>query len=78
VDDAKLTATAKDAVQTVRTRLENGRQKGAHEGKLIKELLETLTDNTRKNAGPLYEEAREDPPKNYYLHEPEQSKISAI
>jgi len=69
VDDAELCATAEDVVETVRIRLEQGRQKGDHEGTPITELLERLVENTRKNAGSLYEESHEDPPESY-LHKP--------
>lgn len=69
VDDATLCATAEDVVETVRIRIEQGRQKGEHEGLPIKQLLEVLVENTRKNAGTLYEENDQDPPENY-LHDP--------
>jgi hypothetical protein len=69
VDDAKLCATAGDVVETVRIRLEEGRQKGKHEGRPIRELLGILVENTRKNSGTLYEEALRDPPESY-LHKP--------
>jgi hypothetical protein len=69
VDDGKLTATAELAVETVRTRIEKGRQKGVHDGKPIKDLLEILAENTRKNAGSLYEEMDKVPTESY-LHEP--------
>ncbi|KAF2832875.1 hypothetical protein CC86DRAFT_364887 [Ophiobolus disseminans] len=69
VDDAKLFAAAEDIVETVRIRIENGRQKGDHEGRPIKELLEILVKNTKKHAGSLYKESQKDPPKSY-LHNP--------
>lgn len=69
VQDAKLCAMAEEVVETVRIRIEEGRQKSHHEGKPIKELLGMLVDNTRKNAGPLYEEEQKEPPKSY-LREP--------
>lgn len=73
VDDAKLCATAEDLVETVRIRLEEGRQKADHEGKPIKELLEILVDNTRKHAVLIYEEMGEDMPESY-LHNPATEK----
>ncbi|KAH7350233.1 hypothetical protein BKA66DRAFT_575859 [Pyrenochaeta sp. MPI-SDFR-AT-0127] len=73
VDDAELSAIAEDVLETVRTRIENGRQKADHEGKPIKELLEILAENTEKNARPLYKELREDPPESY-LHQPATQK----
>lgn len=69
VDDAKLTAAAEDVLSTVRTRMTKGRQNTPNSGKPIKQLLEILADNTRKHAGPLYQEALKDPPENY-LHSP--------
>ncbi|KAF1975252.1 hypothetical protein BU23DRAFT_634354 [Bimuria novae-zelandiae CBS 107.79] len=73
VDDAKLCATEEDLVETIRIRLEEGRQKADHKGKPIKELLEILVENTRKHAGPLYEGLHEDPPEGY-LHKPATEK----
>ncbi|KAF1965895.1 hypothetical protein BU23DRAFT_664360 [Bimuria novae-zelandiae CBS 107.79] len=73
VDNAKLCATAEDLVETIRVRLEEGRQMADHEGKPIKELLEILVENTRKHACPLYEELHEDPPESY-LHKPATEK----
>jgi hypothetical protein len=69
VDGAELSATAEDVLETVRTRIENGRQKADHAGKPMKELLEILAENTKKNARPPYKEMREDPPESY-LHKP--------
>jgi hypothetical protein len=73
VDDAKLKAAAEDVVETVRVRMQEGRQKCDHEGKPIKELLEMLAENTRKNAGDHYEEMDKEPPESY-LHEPATEK----
>lgn len=73
VDDAELSAIAEDVLETVRTRIENGRQKADHEGKPIKELLEMSAENTKKNARPLYKELGEDPPESY-LHKPATQK----
>jgi len=69
VDDAKFTETADLALETVRTRMEKGRQKSEHADKPIKDLLDILAANTRKNAGPIYEELDEEPPETY-LHSP--------
>ncbi|KAJ4300932.1 hypothetical protein N0V90_003021 [Kalmusia sp. IMI 367209] len=73
VDDAKLCVTGEDIVETVRIRLQEGRQKGGYEGKPIKELLDILVENTKKNAGTLYEESCQDPPESY-LHTPATEK----
>ncbi|KAL1611932.1 hypothetical protein SLS60_000155 [Paraconiothyrium brasiliense] len=73
VHDAKLCATAEDLVETVRIRMEQGRQKGSHQGRPIKELLQILVENTRKNAATLYKHAHEDPPESY-LHKPATEK----
>lgn len=73
VDNTKLTAAAEDVLETVRVRMEKGRQKGDHEGKPIKELLEMLAENTRKNAGDVYKEMGKEPPESY-LHEPATEK----
>ncbi|KAF1958478.1 hypothetical protein CC80DRAFT_491037 [Byssothecium circinans] len=72
-DDAKLCAAAEDVLETVRIRIEEGRQKGDHEGRPIKELLEILVENTKKNAGLYYKEARKEPPESY-LHKPATEK----
>lgn len=73
VDDAKLSAIAWDIVETIRIRMEKGRQKSSYEGKSTKELLQILVENTEKNAGTLYKEMREDPPESY-LHTPATEK----
>jgi hypothetical protein len=73
VDDAKLCATAEELIEVIRIRLKKGRQKANHEGKPIKELLAILVENTKKYAGPLYKEMRENRPERY-LHKPATEK----
>jgi hypothetical protein len=52
VDDARLTATAWSALDTIRTRIQNGRQNAPHEGKPIAELLDILVETQRRTQVP--------------------------
>lgn len=69
VHDAKLCAMARDIVETIRIRMEKGRQKSSYKDMSTRELLQILVENAKKNEAMLYDHERQDLPESY-LHEP--------
>ncbi|KAK7417635.1 hypothetical protein QQX98_004456 [Neonectria punicea] len=70
VDMEKLKALGKEAVELFTERVNNGRKTHVTEKKSIRELLEVLDRNTKKNSRGFYEEMMENVPESLFILPP--------